>query len=88
MGFITTGKPLTEKHPFFRTLANGDDPALVPKIARHAPGYAKEDEDEDEHDEDDEEFVPAVEHVDESEDEDPGFESSEDEDFEDAEDGE
>ncbi|KAJ5065101.1 hypothetical protein J3E72DRAFT_210908, partial [Bipolaris maydis] len=70
MGFITTGKPLTEKHPFFRVLATEDDPERVQTIARHAPGYSEEEQDDDEHDDQgDEDFVPAVEHVDESEDE-------------------
>jgi hypothetical protein len=89
MGFITTGKPLTDKHPFFRMLTGEDDAHVVQTIARHAPGYVEEDQDDDEHDDQaDEEFVPPNEHVDESEDEDVGFESSEDEDFFDAEDGE
>ncbi|USP78848.1 hypothetical protein yc1106_06122 [Curvularia clavata] len=79
MGFITTGKPLTEKHPFFHTLANGNDPALVQKIARHAPGYPEEQEEDQHDDEDDEEFEPALQHIDESEDEGPGFQSCEEE---------
>ncbi|XP_014557348.1 hypothetical protein COCVIDRAFT_97420 [Bipolaris victoriae FI3] len=88
MGFITTGKPLTEKHPFFRVLASEDDPERVQKIARHAPGYSEEEQDDDEHDDQgDEDFAPAVEHVDESEDEEES-DSSRDEEFQDAEDGE
>ena len=39
-------------------------------------------------DHDEEEFVPAIEHVDDSEGEDEGFASSDDEAFVDAEDGE
>ncbi|EMD69950.1 hypothetical protein COCSADRAFT_342034 [Bipolaris sorokiniana ND90Pr] len=88
MGFITTGKPLTEKHPFFRVLASEDNPERVQTIARHAPGYSEEEQDDDEHDDQgDEDFVPAVEHVDESEDEEE-FGSSGDEEFQDAEDAE
>jgi len=89
MGFVTTGKPLTENHPFFRKLALGDDPSLRQHVARAVPGQldAQDEEDQDDHD-DDEEFVPAVEHVDESEGEDEGFESSGDEAFLDAEEGE
>lgn len=79
MGFVTTGKPLTEKHPFFYKLANGEDPALVPKIARHAPGYPDEQEEDQHDDADDDEFEPALEHVDESENEGLGFQSCEDE---------
>ena len=89
MGFVTTGKPLTENHPFFRKLAHGDDPTLRQHIARAVPGQLdvlEENEDHDHHD--DEEFVPAVEHVDDSEGEDKGFDSSDNEDFVDADDGE
>jgi hypothetical protein len=91
MGFVTTGKPLTENHPFFRKLAHGDDPALRQHVARAVPGQLdalEEEEDHDDHDE--EEFVPALQHVDDSEgeDEDEGFKSSDDEPFVDAEDGE
>ncbi|KAL1792497.1 hypothetical protein ACET3X_009004 [Alternaria dauci] len=88
MGFVTAGKPLTENHPFFRKLAHGDDPALRQHVARAVPGQldALEDEEEDD-DHDEEEFVPAVEHVDDSEGEDEDFASS-DEAFVDAEDGE
>jgi hypothetical protein len=89
MGFITTGKPLTENHPFFRKLAHGDDPALRQHVARAVPGQLDAQEEEEDHDDhDDEEFVPAVEHVDDSEGEDEGFESSDEEAFVDAEDGE
>jgi hypothetical protein len=87
MGFVTTGKPLTENHPFFRKLAQGDDPALRQHVARAVPGQLDAEE-EDDHDDHDEEFVPAVEHVDNSEGEDEGVESSDDEAFVDAEDGE
>ncbi|KAI4942649.1 hypothetical protein J4E91_009818 [Alternaria rosae] len=89
MGFVTTGKPLTENHPFFRKLTLGDDPALRQHVARAVPGQldAQDEEDQDNHD-DDEEFVPAAEHVDDSEGEDEGFESSGDEAFIDAEEGE
>ncbi|KAF7676522.1 hypothetical protein GT037_006027 [Alternaria burnsii] len=89
MGFVTTGKPLTENHPFFRKLAHGDDPALRQHVARAAPGQLDSMEEEEDHDDhDDEEFVPAVQHVDDSEGEDEGFESSDEEAFVDAEDGE
>ncbi|KAG9185573.1 hypothetical protein G6011_06904 [Alternaria panax] len=87
MGFVTTGKPLTENHPFFRKLAHGDDPALRQHVARAVPGQLDALEEDEDHDDHDEEFVPAVEHVDESEGEDEGFESSGDEEaFVDAED--
>jgi hypothetical protein len=88
MGFVTTGKPLTENHPFFRKLAQGDDPALRQHVARAVPSQLDSIEEEDHDDHDDEEFVPAVQHVDDSEGEDEGFESSDDEAFVDAEDGE
>lgn len=72
MGFITTGKPLTDNHPFFRTLSNDEDPALRPQIARHAPGYAQEEQDDDDHDDQaDEEFAPAAEQIDDSSDDEP-----------------
>ncbi|RMZ67587.1 p-loop containing nucleoside triphosphate hydrolase [Pyrenophora seminiperda CCB06] len=84
MGFITTGKSLTENHPFFRALAHGYDPTLRQHVAKlasgHADAHGEEEEDHDDHD--DEEFVPAVEHIDSSESED---EESELDDFEDAE---
>ncbi|KAK1920105.1 hypothetical protein P3342_002401 [Pyrenophora teres f. teres] len=94
MGFVTTGKPLTENHPFFRALAHGDDPTFRQQVAKFALGHsaAVDDGEEDNDDHDDEEFVPAVEHIDssESEDEEEGSESddddSDDDDFEDAED--
>ena len=89
MGFVTTGKPLTENHPFFRKLAHGDDPALRQHVARAVPGQLDSMEEEEDHDDhDEEEFVPAVEHVDDPEGEDEGFASSDDEAFVDAEDGE
>ncbi|CAN9475149.1 unnamed protein product [Alternaria alternata] len=89
MGFVTTGKPLTENHPFFRKLAHGDDAALRQHVARAVPGQLDSIEEEEDHDDhDDEDFVPAVQHVDDSEGEDEGFESSDDEAFVDAEDGE
>jgi len=89
MGFVTSGKPLTENHPFFRKLAHGDDPTLRQHVARAVPGQlGAPDEEEDHDDHDDEEFVPAVEHIDGSEGEDEGFESGDDEDFVDAEDRE
>jgi len=93
MGFVTTGKSLTENHPFFRTLAHGDDPSLRQQVAKFAPGHSdavgheEEEEEEDQDDEDDEEFVPAVEHVDSSESENEMSESADDDDddYEDAE---
>ena len=88
MGFITTGKPLTEKHPFFHALGSGGDPALVPKIARHAPSYPEEQDEDEHHDGDDDEFEPAVQHIDESDDEGPGFVSCEDDSSVDEEDDE
>lgn len=88
MGFVTSGKSLTENHPFFRVLSGEDDPSLRPQVARHAPGNFGEEQEDDGDDHDDEEFVPAIEHVDDSEGEDRGFESSSDENYVDAEDGE
>jgi len=89
MGFVTAGKPLTANHPFFRKIAHGDDPALRQHIARAVPGQPDTSEEEDDHDDhDDEEFVPAVEHVDDSEGEDDCFEVSDEEAFVDAEEGE
>ncbi|KNG50865.1 hypothetical protein TW65_01843 [Stemphylium lycopersici] len=88
MGFVTSGKPLTENHPFFRVLSGEDDPSLRPHVARHAPDNFGENQEDDGDDHDDEEFVPAIDHVDDSEGEDGGFESSSDEDYVDAEDGE
>ena len=89
MGFVTTGKSLTENHPFFRTLAHGDDPSLRQYVAKFAPGHSNSvgHEEEDHDDEEDEEFVPAVEHVDSSESENEMSESADDDDddFEDAE---
>jgi len=93
MGFVTSGKPLTENHPFFRALAHGDDPILRQHVAKFAPGhsgavYHEEVDEDDQDDQDDEEFVPAVEHVDDSESENEGAESDDDDDsFEDAEEG-
>ncbi|KAF1941022.1 hypothetical protein EJ02DRAFT_423478 [Clathrospora elynae] len=87
MGFVTTGKPLTENHPFFRSLAFEVDPILRPQVARHTSGHPDADpEDEVDGDDDEEDFVPAVEHVDDSEGEDDRLESDvdEDEDFIDA----
>ncbi|KAF1837673.1 hypothetical protein BDW02DRAFT_107422 [Decorospora gaudefroyi] len=80
MGFVTTGKPLTENHPFFRTFSPGSDdsdlPVQVARVTLGNPDAAKEDEDHDDHDDDD--FVPAIEHVDDSEGEDEGLESDDD----------
>ncbi|KAF2623830.1 hypothetical protein BU25DRAFT_399960 [Macroventuria anomochaeta] len=84
MGFITTGKPLTENHAFFQTSAHEAHADIRPRIARVGSGEDEQEEDKDEdsdHD-DDEEFVPVVEHVDDSDTEDEG--SEEDEEFEDA----
>ncbi|XPS95694.1 hypothetical protein M3J09_004979 [Ascochyta lentis] len=85
MGFITTGKPLTENHAFFQSSAHEAHADIRPRIARVGSGE-DEQEEEDNGDSDhgeDEEFVPVVEHVDDSDSEDEGS-SSEDEDFTDA----
>ncbi|KAF1931308.1 uncharacterized protein M421DRAFT_56909 [Didymella exigua CBS 183.55] len=83
MGFITTGKPLTENHAFFQTSGNETHAEIRPRIARVGSG---EDEEEDkvgdsDHDDDDE-FLPNVEHVDDSDTE--GDNSDEHEHFGDA----
>lgn len=88
MGFVTSGKPLTENHSFFRVLSGEDDPSLRPRVARHASCNFDEEQEEDHDDHDDEEFVPTIQHVDDSEGEDGGFESSGDEEYVDAEDAE
>jgi hypothetical protein len=91
MGFVTTGKLLTKNHPFFRAF----DPSIEAQVARVPSGHpdAAHEDDEDVHDDhEDEEWVPAVEHVDDSEgeDEDEKLESDDEDDdiFLDAEDGE
>lgn len=85
MGFVTTGKPLTENHPFFRTLTNSADPDIRPQVARHilGPSALNGDSEEDDGDQDDEEFVPATEHIGDSEGEDEKSETD-DESFENA----
>ncbi|KAI8930920.1 hypothetical protein NX059_011935 [Plenodomus lindquistii] len=68
MGFVTTGKPLTENHPFFRTFADSADPDIRPQIARHISARGEEVVDgDDDGDHDDDEFLPVTEHVDDSE---------------------
>lgn len=83
MGFITTGKPLTENHAFFQTSDNETHADIRPRVARVGSGEDEEDgkEGDSDHD-DDEDFAPVVEHVDDS---DSDMEDSdEEEDFADA----
>lgn len=83
MGFVTTGKPLTENHAFFSTSGNETHAEIRPRIARIGSGEDEENgkEEDGEHD-DDEEFAPNAEHIDDSDTEDE--DSGEEEDFEDA----
>ncbi|CAO2650176.1 Nn.00g014680.m01.CDS01 [Neocucurbitaria sp. VM-36] len=77
MGFVTTGKPLTANHPFFRAPAHDCDPDIRPQVARMTSGRADEaDVEDDDGDHDDDEFVPAVEHIDDSDVEDEPRESN------------
>ena len=83
MGFITTGKPLTENHAFFQTSGNETHAEIRPRIARAGSGEDEEgnkggDSDHD----DDEDFAPVVEHVDDSDTEEE--DSDEEEEFTDA----
>jgi hypothetical protein len=89
MGFVTTGKLLTENHPFFRAFGtSSDDPDIRPQVARVTLDHANAaDEDDDDSDHDDEEYVHAIEHVDDSEGEDEKLESEDDLEFVDARDG-
>ncbi|KAH9875700.1 hypothetical protein IAQ61_003164 [Plenodomus lingam] len=68
MGFVTTGKPLTENHPFFRSFADSADSDIRHQVARHtsAPGEEAVDG-SDEGDQDDEDFVPVEKHDDSEE---------------------
>ena len=84
MGFITTGKPLTDNHAFFQTSAHDAHADIRPRIARVGSGENEQEEDENgdsDHD-DDVEFLHVVEHVDESDTE--GESSDGNLDFEDA----
>ena len=74
MGFVTTGKPLTANHHFFRAPTHDANPSVRAQVARHSSGGDAEEGIEEEYngehdDDDDDEFVPAVEHVDDSEEE-------------------
>ncbi|UPX20197.1 uncharacterized protein EKO05_0010437 [Ascochyta rabiei] len=74
MGFITTGKPLTENHAFFQSSAHESHADIRPRIARVVSG-GNEQEEGDNGDSDhgeDEEFEPVVEHVDDSDSGDDG----------------
>ncbi|KAJ4352792.1 hypothetical protein N0V95_003954 [Ascochyta clinopodiicola] len=85
MGFITTGKPLTENHAFFQSSAHEAHADIRLRIARSGSGeddQEEEDNGDSDHGED-EEFVPVVEHVDDSDSEDEGS-SSDDEEYSDA----
>jgi hypothetical protein len=93
MGFVTTGKLLTENHPFFRAFASSE--AQVARVpSGHADAACAEDDDahNDAHNDynDAEVWVPAVEHVDNSEGEYEKLESDDEDDevFLDADDGE
>jgi hypothetical protein len=83
MGFITTGKPLTENHAFFQTSSNGTHAEIRPRIARVGSCEDEEGgkEGDSDHD-DDEDFALVVEHVDDSDTEEES--SDEEEDFADA----
>ena len=82
MGFITTGKPLTENHTFFQTSAYESHADIRPRVARVGSGEEEqEDKDGDSDHDDDEEFVPVVEHVDNSDTEE---ETSDEEDYKNA----
>ncbi len=73
MGFVTAGKPLTENHPFFRAFAPGDgDAEQRPQIALVTCGRVGDGQGEDKFLDEDDEFVLAVEPVDDSESEDEG----------------
>ncbi|KAA8623344.1 DUF3638 multi-domain protein [Pyrenophora tritici-repentis] len=61
MGFVTTGKPLTENHPFFRALAHGEDPTFP---VEHVDSSESEDEDGSESDDGDDDFEDAEEDMD------------------------
>lgn len=79
MGFITTGKPLTENHAFFQASGNEISAEIRPRIARIGSGKEEEEEmDGDSDHDDDEEFVPDVEHVDDSDLEDETSDGEED----------
>lgn len=85
MGFITTGKPLTENHAFFQTSGNETHAEIRPRIARVGSGEDEEGRKEDDSDHDDEDFAPVVEHIDDSDTE--LEDSDEEEDFADAHEG-
>jgi hypothetical protein len=83
MGFITTGKPLTENHAFFQNSGNDTHAEIRPRIARAGSGEDEEDgKDGDSNHDDDEDFAPVVEHVDDSDTEEE--DSEEEEEFKDA----
>lgn len=84
MGFVTTGKPLTENHPFFRTLAHGADPENRLQVARLTSGGPADEEEEEDIDNDDDEFLPAAEPIDDSDGEDDTLDSDDDDSFVDA----
>ena len=86
MGFVTTGKPLTSNHSFFRALAHDAcDPDIRPQVARITSGRGDEAEvEEDDGDHDDEDFVAAVEHIDDSDVEDERMESEDEGEYVDA----
>lgn len=88
MGFVTTGKPLTENHPFFRSAGAAEDADIRPQVARLATGRVEDKEEEHDSDHDEEEFVPAVELIDDSDGHESEAESDEDEGFVDALEGE
>lgn len=68
MGFVTTGKPVTENHPFFRSFTVSTDHDIRHQIARHISARGEEAVDgDDDGDQDDDDFMPVEEHVDDSE---------------------
>ncbi|KAL6705011.1 hypothetical protein ACN47E_007414 [Coniothyrium glycines] len=81
MGFVTSGKPLTENHPFFRTAKDTNDER--PMVARFTsggqPAEEKRDDDQDEMD-----FAPALEHLDDSDSDEEVRDEEEEEDYADA----
>ncbi|KAF2848356.1 hypothetical protein T440DRAFT_509489 [Plenodomus tracheiphilus IPT5] len=79
MGFVTTGKPLTQNHPFFRSFTDSTDSGIRTQVARHFAARGEEAVDgEDDGDQDDDDFVPVEQPVDDSE------ESEDDREFFDA----
>jgi hypothetical protein len=79
MGFVTNGKLITENHSFLLAFASSE--AQVARVlSGHADAaYAEDDDAHDDYD-DDAVWVPAVEHVNDSEGEDEKLESDDEDD--------